>query len=232
LKENEGALPEPHSGEPDGEGVREREAVRPEPSKKKRFPGSELLSGGSAREILHRIFEGDPFGLMDRIEERLRDRAILIDEARVYSSATARIAFVAKDYEGDPPIVEWLDHCIDGAIATLIQREAQEERRGIPPTEPFDPHWIAMSQILGIEPPLARRAIHVFHTLPLETRRAFYAVAVEGKGLHRWVAEGHGPPEKVEARLQYALIMMSTLGKYGLGGPDGADGSRGEFDDE
>ena len=207
-----------------------RAANRPKPSKKKRsFPGSELLTG-TPEEILQRIFDGDPLGLMPRIEERVRKFAILIDEPRIYSATTARIAFDARYFDGDSDVLDWFDHCIDLAVRRLIERDAEEEKSGIPPPKPFDPHWIAMSKMLGIEPPLARRAIQVFHSLPLLTRRTFYALTIEGKSLNRWVAEGHGPPEKVQDRLQYTLIMMSTLGKYGLGGPDGAPGQKEELD--
>jgi len=229
LAEHDDLLSDPLAGYPEAEDM--RAANRPKPSKKKRsFPGSELLTG-TPEEILQRIFDGDPLGLMPRIEERVRKFAILIDEPRIYSATTARIAFDARYFDAATDVIDCFDHCINLAVRRLIERDAEEEKRGIPPAEPFDPYWIAMSKMLGIEPPLARRAIQVFHSLPFLTRRTFYALTIEGKSLNRWVAEGNGSPEEVRDRLQYTLIMISTLGKCGLAGPDRASGRKEEFDD-
>lgn len=73
--------------------------------------------------------------------------------------------------------------------------------------------------------------MRLLHQLPNKTRQVFYEVAMEGKSFNRIVAEGYGSPEKAKERLQHAFMMMSTLGRSGLGGPDGKDGWGGRFED-
>ncbi len=194
-----------------------------EPAKNKNFPGAEFLSGGSSREVLRRLHEGDPLDLDDRCFERLRHRAILLDNRRLYVRAIARIATQALRYDGIPSLAVWLDECIDWSIRSLIDDDAEEERCGNPPTEPWDPNYAFISETLGIEPPLARKVGLVFNGLPSVTRRTFWAIVMQGKSIHRWIAEGHGPPERVQARLTYALGMMSSLGKLDMPCPDEPD---------
>lgn len=233
---DEGTPPSPPSpGQPeggDGKDVGKSDELRSKPSKKPEFPGRELLRGGTTREILERIYEGDPLGVLTRVEEWLRKHAVLIETTRVFHSTLARIAFEADRYRGDPPFDGWVNDCIAKAVGLLLDRDTHEEQLGIPPQEPFDEHYYALSAVLGIEPPLCRRAALVFHQLPDKTRQVFYKVAVEGKSLNRIVAEGYGPPEKTEERLRYAFTMMSALGRFGLGGPDGNDGWEGRFEDD
>jgi hypothetical protein len=52
--------------------------------------------------------------------------------------------------------------------------------------------------------------------LPIETRRAFFAIAVEGKSIHRYVAEGNGPPQLVRERLDAALRALGRKLELGL----------------
>ena len=54
---------------------------------------------------------------------------------------------------------------------------------------------ISVSDKAGIEVPLARLACLALNNLPDETRLAFQAVGMEGKTIHRYVAEGHGRME-------------------------------------
>lgn len=230
----EGNPPPPPPGQPedgDGEDVGKSDELRPKPSKQPDFPGRELFRGGSAREILGRIYEGDPLGVMPRVEEWLKKHAVLIETDRVFNSTVARIAFEGETYQGDPPFDKWVSDCIAKAVDLLLDHDTMEEEQGIPPREPYDDHYYALSAVLGIEPPLCRRAALVFHQLPNKTRQVFYKVAMEGKSFNRIVAEGYGPPEKAKERLQYAFTMMSTLGRFGLGGPDGNDGWEGRFED-
>jgi len=235
LDELEGTRRSADSGKSEADELRELERELREiatPAGSDRFPGCELLSGGSPREVLHRIHDGDPLGMVRRCQDRLIRRAILMDVARVFPVAIACVAHAAPRYRGEPPLDEWLERCIDRAVRSLIDRDTEEERSGIPPTPPFDSHLVRMSQILGVEAPLARWATVVFHHLPTPTRRAFHAVAFQGKTIHRWVAEGHGPPHVVRERITHAMGMISTGGTYALPGPDPPDEEEQEGDDD
>jgi len=62
-----------------------------------------------------------------------------------------------------------------------------------------------------------------FNFLPDRVRGAYFAVLVQGKTVNRYVAEGHGPPERVKADIEMALraisdaIGRSRRGEEGLG---------------
>ena len=54
--------------------------------------GRALLAGGSPREILARLVDGDPLGLRAVVYERLRARAYLLEADRVFLRSLARVA--------------------------------------------------------------------------------------------------------------------------------------------
>ena len=188
------------------------------PARCRDYPGAELLRGDSARRTLARIHDGDPLGLGPRCSERLRERAILLGGERVLARALVRVALRAPTYEGVPPLELWLEQRIDRAIDDLL---------GEPPAETGDAHFAFLSETLGVEPPLARKAAIVFNDLPATIRRTFWEIVVQGKTVRRWVAEGHGPPEYVKSELNYALGMMSSLGDADLDRPTDPDLARG-----
>lgn len=197
------------------------ELARPPDSGRQRdFSGAEHLVADSASELLERLLDHDPFELGSRLGQRLIDQAILIDPERLIEMVYARVAHDAMDYEGRPGLDEFFDACIDRAVASFLVREAEEDANRIPPAEPDDPFYQLFAELLGIEPELTRTVSLHYHHLPLVTRRAFQAVLVEQKSIHRWVAEGHGPPDLVMARLEYAVEMLSTLGQTNMRDPD------------
>ena len=205
------------------------ELLPPRPSRAKTppqsrdYPGAELLRDESPRRILRRIHEGDPLGLAQRCSERLHQRAILLAGDRLLARTLVRVALRAPAYDGVPPLDRWLEQGIDREILDLLGEDADAEHRGDPPTETWDPDFAFLSETLGVEPPLARKAAIVFNDLPPAIRRTFWEVVVKGKTTHRWVAEGHGPPEYVKEQLGYALGMVSSLGEADLDCPAGPD---------
>jgi hypothetical protein len=233
----------PHPPTPPDETGEERVDAEPEPAtgellpprppraktppQNRDYPGAELLRGESPRQILRRIHEGDPLGLAPRCFDRLQGRAILLVGDRLLARALVRVALQAPGYDGVPPLDRWLEQCIDWAIDDLLGENADAEHRGDPPTETGDPNFAFLSETLGVEPPLARKAAIVFNDLPPAIRRTFWEVVVKGKTTSRWVAEGHGPPEYVKEQLAYALGMVSSLGDADLDCPAGPDVARG-----
>ena len=192
----------------------------------RRPSGPELLRDGTTREVLRRIWEGDPLKLGDLCEERLDERALLIDVTRAQSRAMALVAHAASRFDGQKPFAPWLRERVDAALDDLLDEDGEDERAGVPPSEPWDPRFAFLSEVLGIEPGLARRACVLFNALPHPERRAFWAVVIEGKSIARHVAEGHGPPDLARARVEHALLTVSTLGEHDMPCPDGRD--RGE----
>lgn len=175
------------------------------------FPGALLLSGERPSDVMARVTRGDPLDVGGRSVKRLRERAFLIDSGRLCLRAMAHIAHGAPSYRGDPPLASWLQACIDEAIVELMEEDAYEEAAG----QEFDGEWRErygfLVDLLGIPPAKARKACIVFNALPPKDRRTFWAICVEGKSVHRYVAEGHGPPKKVEQRIEKVFRALSFL---------------------
>lgn len=184
------------------------------------FPGASLLVAKSAGEVLERLLDGDPLELGPRLAQREIEQAVLIDPQRLIEIALARVAHDAMSYAGEPALGEWLDGCIDKAVETFLQREAEDDADGLPLADPEDPFYNLFAELFGVELPMARTISLHYHALPVESRRTFQAIFVDQKSIHRWVAEGHGPHEHVAAQLRYALEVMSSLGKTDLRDPD------------
>jgi hypothetical protein len=176
----------------------------------RRFPGSEILSQESPKRVLSRLVDGDPLEIQARCKEHVYDQAWLLSVSRVHLRSVARIAHAAMRYRGEPALDAWLKERVEQSTLELLEEDLEEERVGIPPAEPWDPRYAFVSEALGIEPTLARRACVEFNLLPHEVRCAYFAVVVEGKTIHRHVAEGHGPPDQARSHLKLAL---RTLGK-------------------
>ena len=175
------------------------------------FPGATLLRGTRPSQILARITDGDPLGVGPRVMQFLRKRAVLMDSARLCLRTMAHIAHDAPFYEGDPPITEWIGEVIERSVRDLMQEDAYDEATKSPLRQPTDERYDFLVNLLGIPPGKARRACVTFNALPSRDRRTFWAVCVEGKSVHRYVAEGNGPPKKVKRRIENVFRALSFL---------------------
>ena len=196
-------------------------AIRVRPSiPKKVFPGSKYLTGATSTEILERLYHDDPLDIGTRCAHRLRRRAILIDPWRVFPVAVARMAHDALTYDGAPPIEVFADQCIDRAVRIVLDRDAADEERGIPPDDEGDLFVDHLSMTLNIERPLVRPAMLYFHTLPNSIRQAFKAMFMDGKTIVQWSREGHGSILHIKDQITYAIETIASLGKTELQCPD------------
>ncbi|MCB9902931.1 MAG: hypothetical protein H6831_00845 [Planctomycetes bacterium] len=192
---------------PDGEGA--PDGGRPEPDEE--FPGQLVLRGQNASEILRRLCNGDPLDFAGRTLQRIRERALLMDSARLAMRSMAYVAHAGRAYRGEPSLAQWIDQQIDRAIQDFLEEDAYEEASGKPLGEPVDERYAFLVDLLGIPPAKARKACIVFNGLPNKDRRTFWAVCVEGKSIHRYVAEGHGPPKKIKQRIDKVFRALSFL---------------------
>lgn len=186
-----------------------------EPIAKPCYPGHELLHGSSASQILAKIAPGDPLGVAARCKARLDVRAQLIAHERAVARSLAQVAFAAVRYRGEPDLASWLDRQIDRAIDALLNDDREDEIARRPTDEPWDPRFAFVSEAWGVSPALARRACIVFNDLPSIVRQAWWALTVHGKSINRYVAEGFGPPQLVEARVKRAIVAMSKFADPG-----------------
>ncbi len=143
-----------------------------------------LLARGTPREILARIVPDDPLGLRERVRNRLRERAFLLDVERVHLRALARCASRAPRYRGRPALDVWLDRRVEEAIEDV--RLLCEE----PPGEPSDetgrlrPDAIEhFAAALGLDAAALREGLASFHELPAGEREVFFRLVLEGGSL-------------------------------------------------
>lgn len=174
-------------------------------------PGRELLRGASPREILAKLMAGDPLELRARCQARQRERAQLMSLDRLVAKAFALTARAAVNYRDDPPLDAWLAIQVDLALDHAL---VEDESGGVE-----DRHFDFAASVWNVEPEIARQACVVFNALPAAVRGAYWAVVLEGKTIHRYVAEGHGPPQFVKKRVERAITAMGTLSD-----PGGVDG--------
>jgi hypothetical protein len=186
--------------------------------------GNEPLQGTSPREILKKLLDGDPLEIEARCRERIETRAYLIDVTRLHLRAVARVARAAIGWKRDTSLGEFVMERIDYSAQELIQEDRQEELSGIPCADADDVRFVFLAETLGIPKALARRACVAFNYLPERVRCAYFAVLVQGKTVNRYVAEGHGPPERVKADIEMALRTISDAIGRSLGGEEGPDG--------
>jgi hypothetical protein len=68
-----------------------------------------------------------------------------------------------------------------------------------------------LSEALGIDPVLTRRACVVFNDLPNRPREVFWALVVEQKPLAAYASEDGGRREDIMQSLRVAFTAMSLL---------------------
>jgi hypothetical protein len=183
------------------------------------YPGRKILGAGTPRKVLQLLTDGDPLEIGPRCQERIEERAVFVDWERLWLRSLAHIALLAPRYKGKPKLDLFLAEGIDVAIGDLIREDREEDRKGVPVTTPWDPRYAFVSEQVGMEPGLARTACIRFNGLPRGVRSTYFAVALQKKTFNRWVAEGHGPPEKIHAQLKQAFEALS-IPYDGDNGPD------------
>lgn len=174
------------------------------------WPGRELLSGSSPREVLMRLCDGDPLEIGARVEEHLRESAVLVDGRRAVSRAAARIAHAAMRYRGSPELGAFLQRSIAQGVEELVEEEGEDELALIPVDDDPGAHHLFLWKLLGIEPQLARRACIAFNRQPLEVRRAFLSVAGDGVSIHDHAARSGSTEGRVRELLSTALRSMGA----------------------
>jgi hypothetical protein len=179
------------------------------------------LGLGSARAVLARLIDDDPFEIGPRCVERLRTEALLLSLKQVHLRVVARVAYAAQRYRGTPPLTEWLDQRIVESVDEVLREEREAERGGLPAADAAEPLYRHIANALGTEHALARRACIAFNDLPLAVRHAFFAVVIERKSISRYVAEGNGPPSQVKARLRSATDAIRAATRWRDFGPEG-----------
>ncbi|MBI5433966.1 MAG: hypothetical protein HZA52_14135 [Planctomycetes bacterium] len=172
------------------------------------YPGARWLRGESPREILDKLLAARALEIESRVAARLDSRAVLLDPERTYLRVLAHTARKAFFYRGDPPLGAFLEACIDRGIDDLVDEDVEAERSGAK-LDAADTRYQLIAQSLGIDAWKARRVCVVLNTSHDELRHAVFALLVQRKTLHRYVAEGHGPPQRVRELVREGLRRLS-----------------------
>ncbi len=175
-----------------------------------------LLRGDSPRKILERLTHGDALGIGPRTIDRLGDVGYLLDAERLMARVFARVAHDADLYE-DESFGEWLDVRIDKSIRELVREDREEERRGELP-DPNDVRYQFLTELLGLEAGLCRRASIAINDLDEPTRIAFTAVAMRGRTIQQCIESGLGTLEQIRERIRTAILAISRIADDDEGG--------------
>jgi hypothetical protein len=132
-------------------------------------PRAALLLWGSPAQILARLGPRDPLALGPRTRRRVRERALLIDARALLPRVRALVARRAFDWRGDPPLEEFLDAAIEGALDAWL-------------AEASELHSAGGSALIP-------RRLAAFARLPEPVRRAFIGALLDGRGLDGLAAE-------------------------------------------
>jgi len=83
----------------------------------------ELFAGGSPREVLGRLLDGDPLDIGGRTRSKLKEKALLLDVERWTLRSMARVAFAAPRWDGTTALLEWIDGLVDRAASDLLDED-------------------------------------------------------------------------------------------------------------
>ncbi len=142
-----------------------------------------LLFGGTAREILARLLDGDPLGIRPLAASRLRTRCLLMDGDGIHLRALALCARHARHYRGQPAFGAWLRERVDAAIDALL---AEQGRQGSDREVEGSGVWSEMAPPLGLDPEGMRVACTAFNQLGQTERQAFFELVIDGRCPDEW----------------------------------------------
>lgn len=185
-----------------------------------RLAGAELLRGGPPRQVIRRLFEGDPLGIEVRCASSMERRLVLFDMNELFTDVLARVAFDASDYVAGEPVDPWLGARIDLCINEALLKDREDERDHRPVGPPFQTRYLLFAALFGIDPGFGRQACIVFNSAPDEERRVFWETHILKKSLKRYVAQGHGPPRQAREHLRSILRKLARVGSDDWQGPE------------
>lgn len=173
------------------------------------------LAGKPASDVLSRISNGDPLKLYALCARRIRETYFVIDPDRVFERALAVVAVGMEIEQEACTRPEWLAGMVDRAIRLVLDRDRDEESRGIPPENPEE-HFRLFVEAFYIEPPLARLSAVRLNGLDERIRKGFQKLLIEGLPLEEVLEMGLGPPERLQLDILIALQAIGLIDEEGV----------------
>lgn len=173
------------------------------------------VPGRLPSHVLQVIADGDPLGIENRVKMLLRKAAWLLDVERMVARGMAAIAFAAYSYRGFPDLDSWIERELERGARMLIDEDSEAVLDGqtVDFATASSLRWL--TELLGLPAAAATRATVVFHALPKDVRRAWYAQAVDKLSLDECVAAGMGTRERLEVMSRRATQAMSLAADPG-----------------
>jgi hypothetical protein len=167
----------------------------------------QLLTGGTPREILCRIVQGDPLGMRDRVARALHADAYLLDADRVQLRSLARCArFASHCCAGD--LEHELDSIVSQAIEDLLREDAEPDGDSESGSAPISAAFVALARPLGLEPEAMRRACACFNQLCAADRKAFFDLVIDGASLDDLARRNGESASEIGRRARKALDLL------------------------
>ncbi len=166
---------------------------------------------------MQRLANGDPLEIGPRAEAVLDEAGMLLDPARVYARALARVAYAACAQGPPRDLGPWLRAQIDRSAAELLEedREAEHADLAMPQSQTC---YSALILAFGVELRFARRLSVVFHDLPLLQRRIVSAIVKEGCSLRELSGRLGRPVTEIDTELRAAVESLEAAAGTRLAG--------------
>ncbi len=174
--------------------------------------GLEWLLSPQMQKALETFRLEDPAQVVQQIVTRMRERAHLVDQSRLFMGTLTRIAMYYETYDGEIPPREWVGERIDEAMQDQIVRDREEERRGLPILSPYQPRFEYLAGALGIPFEYTRMACIVVNSRPDDERRVFFETIMMRRSISRLVSRGLGTRAQLEAKLRSCLQALAESG--------------------
>jgi hypothetical protein len=177
-------------------------------------PLAEWLPTRPIDPVLRALGISGPKKLVSRIQGRSRERALLVDQSRLFMRTLVRLSREYEHYDHRSSTRDWLNARIDGAMKDLMILDQEDERAGKPVLPPYQPRYSYLIGTLGITPSKCRLACIVLNDQAHETRRVFYEAIVMKRPLKELTIAGWGDRAKLESHLRSALRSLTdpTIG--------------------
>src|SRR5262249_34249464 len=109
----------------------------------------------------------------------------------------------------------WLLGKIDQAIQTILERDGEDERAGVPAENPRE-HFRLFVEGLFLLPEHARLASVRLNGLEERVRKGFYLLLIEGRPLGEVLEAGLGPEERLYEDILIGLQAVGLLDEKGF----------------
>lgn len=202
-----GLPPSPSAPGPHGPGPNDPDA---RPRGASAAIGHAVSGRSSPSDWLARFGAGVELEWADRCRARWRERALLVDLARLEVRSLARLAFERAIDEG-ADLAALMSASIDRSIEDLLRRQEQDAWLGAP-QDPSSDLQRLLSREFGLQGPQVHAALCAFNACDAPAREAFFACCLDGATPAQHAARLGVLPALAEEALRRAFAALGASG--------------------